>query len=185
MKWILLYIFLNKRINQIINIVLLSFIILSYVSIEIGLIQANNIIVYLYKGAFVLLLVKDILIFWYRSFVRKNQKMNDDSKKTSEELLNRVRREWENRFPELFNDWTHYQIKGDNIEIAVISGFNLIEGLDIVQENFWKYKQIDVSRAKLNANGSFVYDLHNNVILNYDNDKTQLDQLKEFLDNNS
>ena len=109
--------------------------------------------------------------------------MNTEKKEINTEYIWRLKKNWEKNFPDLIGDWTHYQIKGDDKELAVVDGLNLIEALNIVEDNFGKYKLILVHRAKVGSKGKFLYEEYNNYhISKYDNDIGDLENFKRLHD---
>ena len=62
-----------------------------------------------------------------------------------------LRQDWEKSFPNLTDDWTHYQILGDGNELAIVDVLNLSQALDVIEENYNKHKIILVHRAKVNV----------------------------------
>jgi len=113
-------------------------------------------------------------------------KMDINKIELNREFLWRIRKDWEKNFPDLPGEWTHYQIKGDDYEIAVVDGLDLIKALDIVEENFGRFKKILVHRAKIDSEGLYVYEKNNNYYIStYNNDILQMDRLKKFHDRNT
>ena len=106
--------------------------------------------------------------------------MEIDGKKISNEHIILIRRDWEKRFPDFIGDWTHYLIKGDNIELGVVDGLKLIEAIDLVEENFGKYKIILVHLAKLDSNAQCIYEINNHFISTYISDKITIINYKYY-----
>lgn len=68
------------------------------------------------------------------------------------------RRGWEQRFPELDDDWAFWWIEGDGALLAVVGGADLIAALDIVERHLGQCESIRAHRAKLDSFGEVVRD---------------------------
>lgn len=66
---------------------------------------------------------------------------------------NKIRRGWENRFPHLDEDWTHWWIEGDGTFLVLIDGCNLSEAVEYVMESCDLYSSIKARRVKFNKEG--------------------------------
>ena len=77
------------------------------------------------------------------------------NKITTKQMLkwNKLRREWESRFPHLDEDWTHWWIEGDRNFLILIEGCNLAEAIEYVFECSGVYVSIKAYRAKYNDDG--------------------------------
>jgi hypothetical protein len=75
--------------------------------------------------------------------------MSEDQKK---------RREWEQRFPELDDEWAYWWIEGDGALLAIVGGADLIAALDIVERHHGQCQSIMAHRAKLDSFGEVVRD---------------------------
>jgi len=75
--------------------------------------------------------------------------MNPDEKK---------RRGWEQRFPELDDEWAYWWIEGDGALLAIVGGADLIAALDIVERHHGQCQSIMAHRAKLDSFGEVVRD---------------------------
>ena len=64
-----------------------------------------------------------------------------------------VKNAWEDRFPSLDGNWTHWKITGTGKFIALIDGMDLIGALNVVEENYGKYITIKACRATASENG--------------------------------
>ncbi len=67
-----------------------------------------------------------------------------------------LRRKWELNFPDLSGKWTHWKIFGENFLIGVVSGDELIKGLDLVQSNFTRFDSIKACRVIANEEREIV-----------------------------
>jgi hypothetical protein len=65
----------------------------------------------------------------------------------------KIRRGWENRFPHLDEDWTHWWIEGDGNFLILIEGCSLAEAIEYVFECREVYVSIKAYRAKYNDDG--------------------------------
>jgi hypothetical protein len=113
--------------------------------------------------------------------------MNIEKKSDAKNFIWKLRIDWEKNFPEMTGEWTHYQIIGDSEELKVINVLSLSKALDVVEENFDKYNDILVHRAKIDTEkGGFVYETNNSFqISNYKNAKVKLKMLTNFHNTNS
>lgn len=68
------------------------------------------------------------------------------------------RREWEQRFPGLDDEWAYWWIEGDGALLAIVGGGDLIAALDIVERHHGKCRSIMVHLAKLDSFGEVVRD---------------------------
>jgi hypothetical protein len=68
------------------------------------------------------------------------------------------RRAWEQRFPELNDEWAYWWIEGDGALLAVVSGADLIAALDIVERHLGQCEAIVAHRAQLDSFGEVVRD---------------------------
>jgi hypothetical protein len=68
------------------------------------------------------------------------------------------RREWEQRFPGLDDEWAYWWIEGDGALLAIVGGADLIAALDIVERHHGQCVSIMVHRAKLDSFGEVVRD---------------------------
>ena len=65
----------------------------------------------------------------------------------------RQRREWEERFPALDDDWPYWWIEGDGGLLAVVHSVDLTVALDVVRRHSDQCISIIVHRAKLDSFG--------------------------------
>ncbi len=84
-----------------------------------------------------------------------------------------ITRGWENRFPDLYGKWTHWEISGDGYPIAIISGEKLIEAMKTIEENYGKFASIKACRAEVDELGNSIEkeEKHLYEISNYENDE--------------
>lgn len=68
------------------------------------------------------------------------------------------RRDWEQRFPELDDEWAYWWIEGDGALLAIVGGADLISALDIVGRHHGQCLSIVAHRAKLDSFGEVVRD---------------------------
>jgi len=80
MNWIISNLITNKRNNKLIYGLLFGIIILDFLNDQIGFIDENYLIVDFSRYALGLLIIKEILNYWYRNLYRKNQKIIDEIK---------------------------------------------------------------------------------------------------------
>ncbi|WP_321290158.1 tetratricopeptide repeat protein [uncultured Sunxiuqinia sp.] len=83
MDWIILNLISNKRNNKLIYGFLFGIIILDFLNDQIGFINEKYLIIDFSLFAIGLLIVKEILNYWYRNLYRRNQKILDDIKEIS------------------------------------------------------------------------------------------------------
>lgn len=84
MDWIILNLITNKRNNKLIYGFLFGIIILDFLNDQIGFINEKYLILNFSLFAVGLLIVKQILNYWYRNLYRRNQKILDDIKQFSQ-----------------------------------------------------------------------------------------------------
>lgn len=70
----------------------------------------------------------------------------------------RARRDWEQRFPGLNDEWTLWWIEGDGALLAVVGGADLSAALDIVDRHHDQCPRIVAYLAKVDAFGEVVRD---------------------------
>jgi tetratricopeptide (TPR) repeat protein len=83
MDWIILNLITNKRNNKLIYGFLFGIIILDFLNDQIGFINEKYLIIDFSLFAIGLLIIKEILNYWYRNLYRRNQKILDDIKEVS------------------------------------------------------------------------------------------------------
>lgn len=88
-------------------------------------------------------------------------------------ISDKLKREWEKRFPGLFNEWTHWVIKGDWVFIEAVSGGNLLNAVNVVENNFGRFESIRIHRAFKMKSGDFIEQKEDFEILRYVYDKSQ------------
>ena len=112
--------------------------------------------------------------------------MNTDKEKTKKDFIWRLRIDWGKSLPDLIDEWTHYQIKGDSKELVIIDASKTSEILNIIEDNYTKYSLILIHRAKLDLKGQYQIETNNNFhICEYDTQKVKLDLLNDFHDKNT
>jgi len=88
----------------------------------------------------------------------------------------RLKREWELRFPSLNDDWTHWWLEGDGGLLAILDSSDLSAALDIVWKHHSQFLTIIVYVAKLDSFKEVVrYETRRWVITTHE---------QTFLDNN-
>jgi hypothetical protein len=68
----------------------------------------------------------------------------------------KARRDWEQRFPALTDEWTHWWIEGDGALLAVVGGSDLGAALDIVETHHDQCPRIVAYYAKVDSFGEVV-----------------------------
>jgi hypothetical protein len=68
------------------------------------------------------------------------------------------RRSWEQRFPELNEEWAYWWIEGDRALLAVVGGADLAAALNVVERHHGQCESIVAHRAKLDSFGEVVRD---------------------------
>ena len=97
-----------------------------------------------------------------------------------------LKREWEHRFPDLGNDWTHWKIHGDGATLEVVSGANLQRAIQVIEERFGQFSSIKVNRATVNEADNIEHeDKSLFEISRFEHDKSQLDTDDEYKPNKS
>ncbi len=71
-------------------------------------------------------------------------------------ILNKVKRGWEHRFPDLSGKWTHWKIMGDNEYLDVVDGIDLVKALEVVENHYGKFTSIKVCRASVDEKGKLL-----------------------------
>ena len=84
MDWIILNLITNKRNNKLIYGVLFGIIILDFSNDQLGFIKEKYLIVDFSILAIALLIIKEILNYWYRSLFRKNQSIIENIRQLSQ-----------------------------------------------------------------------------------------------------
>jgi len=64
-----------------------------------------------------------------------------------------LRRQWEQRFPDLSGKWTHWKITGTGKLLALIDGADLLAALKVVEDNYGRYITIKAARATVDESG--------------------------------
>jgi len=83
MDWIILNLITNKRNNKLIYGILFGIIILDFLNDQIGFINQKYLIVDFSLYAIGLLIIKEILNYWYKNLYRKNQRILENIKEIS------------------------------------------------------------------------------------------------------
>jgi len=83
MDWIILNLVTNKRNNKLIYGILFGIIILDFLNDQIGFINERYLIVDFSLYAIGLLIIKELLNYWYRNLYRRNQRILDEIKEIS------------------------------------------------------------------------------------------------------
>jgi len=65
-----------------------------------------------------------------------------------------VKADWEKRFPDLSDKWTHWRLTGDGQVIALFPGERLLDALRFVEANCDRYTSIKCCRATADAAGN-------------------------------
>jgi hypothetical protein len=66
-----------------------------------------------------------------------------------DKIPTRLISEWESRFPDLEDPWTHWCIKGDGKCLSTISGDDFKDAIDVVKKNYGNFLEIYAFRARV------------------------------------
>jgi hypothetical protein len=96
------------------------------------------------------------------------------------EIPNKIRRDWESRFPDFNGEWSHWKIIGDGVQLAIIDGMKLSDALDIVKDNFGKFSSIKTIRVTVDADGNILKEeKHEAEISNLYSDNLLIEQFND------
>jgi len=60
---------------------------------------------------------------------------------------------WENRFPDLSGQWTHWLIEAEGVVLSIVPYAELARGLQVIRENHERFGSICVHRARISTDG--------------------------------
>jgi hypothetical protein len=68
-------------------------------------------------------------------------------------ILSELMRKWEQRFPDLAGEWTHWWIEGDGGLLQIVPGDDLLGAVRVIRDNHQRFTAIHAHRARIDSDG--------------------------------
>jgi len=69
------------------------------------------------------------------------------------DAINQLACKWEQRFPDLSGEWTHWWLEAEGVLLSVVPGTELSMALSVVRENHQRFASIFAHRARVGPTG--------------------------------